>query len=101
MSVSLLLRYREADRSGVDATERPLVTPSSQEEGAQPPHPHALQDHAGKLQGQWRGSKKPGERVDGSLHCGFHGKDKARQSKQGWDGLAESFQQVLGSGGCL
>ena len=55
MSVSLLFWYRDVDRSGVDATERLLVTPSSQEEGAQPPRTHALQDHAGKLQGQWRG----------------------------------------------
>ena len=49
MLVSLLFWYRDVDRSGVDATERLLVTPSS------PPPTHALQDHAGKLQGQWRG----------------------------------------------
>ena len=54
MSVSLLFWCCDSDGSGVDATERPLVTPSSQEEGAQPPPTHALQDRSGKLQGQWR-----------------------------------------------
>ena len=54
MSVSLLFWCCDSDGSGVDATERPLVTPSYQEEGAQPPPTHALQDRSGKLQGQWR-----------------------------------------------
>ena len=60
MSVSLFFWCRDADRSGVVATERLLVTPSSQEEGAQPPPTHALQDHAGKLQGFPTWGKKEG-----------------------------------------
>ena len=61
MSISLSLRYREADRSGVDATERPLITHSSQEEGAQPPHPMPCRTMRGSSRVSGGGQRSQGK----------------------------------------